>query len=527
MTGTRRWVRPNLRELTWVLLAAGALWRCLRYALGFPLWGDEAFVGVNFFVRDFAGLIRPLEWGQIVPLLFSWITLAATRVAGVNEYTLRLVSLAAGLAALFLFARLASRLLPGRAALLATAFLAVSYYAVRHGAEVKPYALDLLVSVSLTSLGWAVHERPTWRWGWAALVMLTAASVWSSYPSVFVAAAVAGVLALRVAGPGAAAAGAVVARVGVVGVALALAVSFGWMYAVYGRPHALHAARLTEIPMWAPFFPPLTEPLKLPLWLAYVHTGPMMAYPHGGNPPGSVATLLLFLVGAVHLGRRRPRLLLLLLGPFVFNFAAAAMKAYPYGGSARTSLFLAPAICLLAGVGLWRVLVRFLPRPHPGNAVVMVGCGLLALPLAGMIGDVRKPYQSIESQRGYDAVRDVARRTGASDRWIVFNAVEPCEYAPYLGDWHGTGGQFVFDVMRFAPVPLSWAPRPEEVEVPRGGRVWLLAMRGVRVDFPEAQFAAYLSRLKARFGEASHERTLLKSRDGRDEAIDVYGFAAR
>ncbi len=519
--------------MTLGLVTLGVLWRVTRYALAFPLWGDEAFVGVNFFVRDFAGLIRPLEWGQIVPLMFSWITLAATRVAGVNEYTLRLVSLVSGVAALLLFARWAARVLPRRAALLATAFLAASYYAVRHGAEVKPYALDLLVSVSLTSLGWHVHQRPGRPGSWAALIAATAAAVWFSYPSVFVAGSVVCVLVLRcIRAPdrgspnGSDLAARRTDRAGAALLALALAASFSWMYVVYARPHAQYAARLTEIAMWAPFFPPLTEPHRLPLWLGYVLTGPMMAYPHGGNPPGSLATLALFTLGAVHVGRRRPRLLLLLLAPLAFNFAAAALKAYPFGGSARTSLFFAPAICLLAGVGLWRALL-LVPQPHGNNLFVIIGCGLALLPVAGMIGDVRKPYQSIESRIGYAAIRDLARRTGPADRWIVFNAVEPCDYAPYLGDWHGTGGQFVFDVMRFAPVPLTWAPRPESVEVPPGGRAWLLAMRGVRIEFPERQFAEYLAPLRDRFGVPEHEHTRLKTRGGREEAIDVYRFPPR
>ncbi len=66
-----------------------------------------------------------------------------------------------------------------RAALLAVGVFAASYYPVRHGTEVKPYATDLLASILLTALGWAVAslyfvEFADWRpyvrgAGWAAL----------------------------------------------------------------------------------------------------------------------------------------------------------------------------------------------------------------------------------------------------------------------------------------------------------------------------------------------------------------------
>ena len=89
---------------------------------------------------------------------------------------------------------------------------------------------------------------------------------------------------------------------------------------------------------------------RIPWWLIEIHCGRMMAYPQGGPNFASAGTFLLFLVGCIAMGRqgRAGRTLLaLLLAPFVFTMAAAVFKKYPYGGSARTSLYLAPAICLL------------------------------------------------------------------------------------------------------------------------------------------------------------------------------------
>ena len=71
------------------IAATAVAWRILRYAL-FPIWGDEAFLAWNLFVRDFAGMFKPLEYNQIAPVGFMWIELAVTRVLGTSDHALRL-----------------------------------------------------------------------------------------------------------------------------------------------------------------------------------------------------------------------------------------------------------------------------------------------------------------------------------------------------------------------------------------------------------------------------------------------------
>src|SRR5258708_28757739 len=126
------------------------------------------------------------------------------------------------------------------------------------------------------------------------------------------------------------------------------------------------------MPTWGDWFPPVLRPWELPWWLVKVHTGNMMAYPYGGNHFGSVATALLVLVGTRVLWRRDRALLGLLLSPIGPAFVAAAMHRYPYGTSARISLYLAPAICLLAGQGLAAILLVFLPYKHARRALLIV-----------------------------------------------------------------------------------------------------------------------------------------------------------
>ena len=182
-------------RLAVILIALNILWRSVRYFLNFPLFGDEAFVANNFMLRDFWGLTEGLEHYQIVPLGYLWGTWLVSEIAGHSELALRLLSYMAGLASVLLFAQLAFKLLPVKTALLSLAIFCASYYPVRHAAEVKPYSVDLLISLVLILTALNFVTRPSGRsfCGWAAACAVAA---WASYPSIFVSAGSCGVIAL-------------------------------------------------------------------------------------------------------------------------------------------------------------------------------------------------------------------------------------------------------------------------------------------------------------------------------------------
>ncbi len=359
-------LRFGVREIGWLFGAAlllGLTWRCVRYGMGFPLWGDEAFIAVSFQTRGFLSLFGALDYGQIAPVGFMEATLASVRAFGMSEYSLRLASFIEGIASLGLFAILSRRVLGRRPALYATAIFAASYYIVRHGAEVKPYAGDLFVAVLLLLLGWSVYRRPRPA-NWALLILCGIAAAWMSYTSIFIT----GGIGLVLAGPAFRS-----KSRGSIGAfllyALLVPASFAVMMATVGDAQAKSAPWLWEIATWKPFFPPLTQPLQWAPWLWRTHAGNMLAYPVGGPNGASVLSLALVIIGSVWLWRRRQRkLLALLLSPLTLLFVAAAMKRYPYGGSARVTLFMAPAFCLLAGIGVHAMLRRLSARARAWTA---------------------------------------------------------------------------------------------------------------------------------------------------------------
>lgn len=135
----------TFRRSLCLLLALGTAWRLERYVLQMPLWGDEAALALNFFDRDFPGLLLPLANAQVSPILFLWLEKSFLLVLGPSELALRLLPLIAGLGGLWLFLLLARRVMEPLPAAIAGGILAVSFYAVRHAVEVKPYPVICLL----------------------------------------------------------------------------------------------------------------------------------------------------------------------------------------------------------------------------------------------------------------------------------------------------------------------------------------------------------------------------------------------
>ena len=387
---------------TWGFVALGIVLRLIRYAMDFPLWGDEAFVAVNFLHRGYRDLIRPLAYGQICPLFFLWIERAVVSVFGFNELSLRLFPLICGVLSMPLFYRMASRLLRGVPLLLAVGIFAVTLHPIRHAAEVKPYASDLLAALGLLIPAlewWRERERSVWLW---TLVGLSPVMLGLSHPAAFVAGGVALGLVVPVWKTGRWS-----ARVPFVLFLASTGSAFLILYVLFtaaqGQGIVLQGLRA----YWAGSFPPLTSPWKLLGWLVSIHTGTMFAYPWGGGRGSSGLTTLLFVLGAFYLWRQGWRApLAILLGPFALTLVAAALRRYPYGGEARQMQFVAPAICVLAAVGA-SVLLRAIPRAGMRGTLVGIASLLLVLTGADTVRrDLEAPYRFLYDQQ----VRDFARR---------------------------------------------------------------------------------------------------------------------
>ena len=335
----------------------GLLLRTVRYLACYPLWSDEAFVAANFIRRGYLELLKPLDYGQICPILFLWPVRAIVGLFGFSEGSLRLFPLLCGFLSLGLFVKLSSKLLSGLPLVFAVSIFAVSAGPIRYSSEVKPYASDLLAALLLLNpaLGWLQDRSRTASLWW--LAALTPLALTLSHPAIFVAAGISLGMALSIWK-------AHDRRVLVPFVIFnaAIVVLFPALYFLVMLPQNSVLPYWRE-GYWENGFPPVRQPLLLIRWLIEAHTSKMLAYPGGGPRGASILTSLLLLAGSISLwkGGKRPALIVLL-AAFGFTLIAATLRKYPYGNESRHMQYVAPAICLLAGLGL-DVMIRALFKP--------------------------------------------------------------------------------------------------------------------------------------------------------------------
>ncbi len=396
-----------LARATWAFVVLGIALRVAAYLLDFPLWWDEAFVGVNLLRRGYGDLLRPLDYGQVCPLLFLWAERTAVLALGFSEWSLRAVPLAYAVASVPLFRCFAGRVVEGRTLLVAVAIFAVANHPIRHAADVKPYSADLLVALILQwiAVGWL--RDPSRRGPLLALAVAAPVALLASHPAAFILGGLGLILALPAwrSGQG---------RV-------------RWAYLAYGCS-CVAAALLTYVcftrdqassaspgmrAMWFRSFPPLDSPVALARWLVVAHTGDMLAYPCGGERGGSAISAILAIAGMGSLiSRGRARVVAVLLAPLIPALAAAALGRYPYGGpaphgsSARILQYLAPALCLLIGVGAGAGLDRIRAIATRDRVLRWALAALVAVGLVPIGAGLARPYRAYQAR----AARDFAGR---------------------------------------------------------------------------------------------------------------------
>lgn len=172
------------------IAAIGIFLRLRQYLDNRSLRTDEAQLALNVFGRSPLELTHALDFNQAAPFGFLWLAKLDSVVFGHSEYSLRLLPLGAGLLALFLFPSFARGVADDYVTPLAFALFACSVGLVYWSSDFKPYALDVAVALLLYILAFLVVGREGDYRLAAALGLAGALSVWFSYASPFVFAAI-------------------------------------------------------------------------------------------------------------------------------------------------------------------------------------------------------------------------------------------------------------------------------------------------------------------------------------------------
>src|ERR1019366_3864485 len=142
---------------------------------------------------SFTGLLGPLDYNQVAPILYLWVLKAGTSIFGIHEWVLRLPALVAGVVMLVIVWLVGQRLLSEFGALVAVTLTATAPLLVAYAAEAKPYELDACVSAILLLLALRVRERDD-KWRRLVLGVAGVAAIGFSIPAIFVLGGIGGTL---------------------------------------------------------------------------------------------------------------------------------------------------------------------------------------------------------------------------------------------------------------------------------------------------------------------------------------------
>ena len=419
---------PSSRIDGWfaaALCGLGAVLRIVMFAQHRSLWYDEAAIALNVVNRGFAALLAPLDNLQTAPPLFLWAERVAVMALGPNDWALRVVPLVAGLLLPPLMWRVARRLLPAPAALVAVALVALSPALVRYSAEVKPYVIDALVTVLLIDRAIPAAEPNATRSAWWSLGIVGALALLASTPVVFVLAGVVAYLAWELA-----------ARRGVRALAPVAAIAVGWavvflvLLATVFRPVVDPAAPIGRFMQWywatnflTPDPPGLRTKISALLWAVLTNT-----FVGDGALPGMTTGLVLVVAsGLVALiVKRRGSVLALLTVPLAAVIAASMLRRYPI--AERLVLFAAPLSALLMASAPLAV-----ERIHGGLATSIARAAALGVTVLACLG-VFAMYRSNDGrQESRDLVRTAAAaRAAGTPVWVSAGAAPAWRF--YSGD---------------------------------------------------------------------------------------------
>lgn len=493
------------------VLAFGVYARLLQYVANRSLWLDEALLAPTVTERTWTQLADPAHWGPTPPG-FLFLAKAASTLFGTSEPALRLVPLLAGMAALWLFVRVARKCLSPEAVLPAAALFALSPFLIYYASELKPYSSDAAVSLALLLLALHLAEGGVTRRRAALLAAAGVAAVGFSFPAALVLGGIVVALAARYARAGDRRSLGMLAAV-----CAAWAVAFGVPYLLFvGAVAANDYAQAFWRSGFMPLPPTSLEELK---WFphALLRTfeeplGVLDAERRWDHVVQAVAGVLVFAAGcaAMARGRRRTALLVLLL-PVAAALLASGLRKYPFGSDwstgGRVILFLVPSFYLVMGEGAASLRRRFGARLRPAALVVLAAL-FLPLGAAAALGfpsgraEVKPVLE--HARRGwragdvlyvhYDArpaLRYYAPRYGFAEtdlRQGPCARFEPQRYLEALAELRGAPrvwvlfaggtGAFGFDERALMLGYLDATARRVESRVARGASVYLYDLQG-------------------------------------------------
>lgn len=366
-------------KLAKLLLVIGGMTRIFIYFQNRSLFLDEANLARNVVEKDPIDFFSWLDYEQYAPPFFLLVQKLSTTLLGATEYAVRLFPLIAALISLYLFYKLAIRVLCMGPGLIFIVFIfCFGEYFLHFGTEGKQYASDIMMALLFLVLALKTPEGVTWRsfLYWTLGGML---AIWFSMSIVFILAGVGIYFFVRLFPD--------VNRdelYRLLGAILLWIASFAVYYFTILKSD-VDSKYLQDFhdPYFLPLFPTSFSELgqAFSLILSIVKTGV------GHTFIAALFGTVTFITGVIKLFRENRNKSILLLTPVLTTLFAAALHQYSL--IPRLTLFFIPIVLIIIGVGInW----MFRSWNNWGKSIVLI-LMISIMPLHDGIKYLWQPYQ--------------------------------------------------------------------------------------------------------------------------------------
>jgi hypothetical protein len=333
---------------------------------------------------------------------------------------MRLFPLFSGIAAIFLFQRLARAHL-GKVGLFASLLFAVSAPLIYYSSELKQYSSDVLVALALVYLASRCFKEDAQAKDFIGLGVGGTIALWISHPAAFVLTGIGLALVLEK----------ITKKnyapfIWILSLGLAWAISFGAEYLVSFRNLIADDFLQTY---WGKSFMPL-PPWKNLDWFGKTYFSLLKISLHRSDVFLVLTAPVLILLGGLSLFKQNRKIALMIIAPFFVALLASALQKYPLKD--RFMLFLVPFVLLLLAAGL----ERFYALVVKWNRPIALGVsGVLALAFFLTTASVALD-NFLTPDKGWDfkpALKYVGEKRFPNDIVYVFHGADPAfnYYAPF------------------------------------------------------------------------------------------------
>lgn len=451
------------QELTgWLLVALAILLRARQYFFNRSLWGDEVMLALNIVNRSFSGLLRPLQYSQSPPLGFLYIEKLFITLFGNHDHILRLFPFLAGIAAIFVMAWLAKRILPGWAGLAALGIFTFSWQSVYYASEVRSYSSDVLFTLILIAAAHLCSGTQVPRRNWLWLLGAGMLAPWMSHPSVFVIAGIGIVL-------------------GIANLIRATWSNLIWLFSsilFWGSNFAiifiLSLRHIVANKMLLDFFRKAFMPL--PPWhdWGWFLRSSEVIFENLLHMP-MISGLAVLLIGIFYMVRRNWKTTALLLTPIAAACMASGLGKYPFW--TRFLLFALPLLCFFLAAGmraLYGQAARFIPKIRFLFSAVIVAM-IFWQPVVFSVQKFRSPENKKDIKSLMAALR--ADRQPQDSLYVHYASQKQFKY--YAGFY----GMHRNDAVIGTTAKESAAPLVADIDALAGrSRVWFLFANRFHAD---------------------------------------------